>query len=108
MDRWKRALAASSIATDSVSLHHQLRAPAEPDDFVQPFGPHGETPISWVLSSVSTFQVRYSPPVSGLSLDHSIEALVEGSEMSLLREGKSDNPYLPLTQFKPLESPLTY
>ena len=84
MDRWKRALAASSIATDSVSLHHQLRAPAEPDDFVQPFGPHGETPISWVLSSVSTFQVRYSPPVSGLSLDHSIEALVEGSDMSRL------------------------
>ncbi|THH01828.1 hypothetical protein EW026_g955 [Hermanssonia centrifuga] len=55
-----------------------------PEDFVPVFGPHGETPSSWVLSSVSTFQVRYSPPVPGLSSDHSIEALVEGSDMSRL------------------------
>ena len=62
------------------------RAPIDPSSYMQVFGPHGETPISWVLSSVSTFQVRYSPPIPNLSLAHSIEALVEGSEMSRLRK----------------------
>lgn len=61
-----------------------VRAPTDSDAQITVFGPHGETPAPWVLSSVTTFQVRYSPPVSGLSLDHSIEALVEGSEMSKL------------------------
>ncbi|KIY52701.1 hypothetical protein FISHEDRAFT_34580, partial [Fistulina hepatica ATCC 64428] len=45
------------------------------------------TPSQWAYSSVSTFGTRYSPPISGLSSEHSIEALVEGSEMSMLREG---------------------
>ncbi|KAF9478540.1 hypothetical protein BDN70DRAFT_879886 [Pholiota conissans] len=47
----------------------------------------GSTPESWSHSSVSTFGVRYTPPVPDLSPAHSIEALVEGSDMSLLREG---------------------
>ncbi len=62
------------------------RAPIDPSSYMQVFGPHGETPLSWVLSSVSTFQVRYSSPVPSLSLQHSIEALVEGSDMSKLRK----------------------
>jgi len=45
------------------------------------------TPLSWGLSSVSTFGVRYTPPLPDLSPIHSVEALVEGSDMSLLREG---------------------
>ena len=45
------------------------------------------TPLAWAHSSVSTFGVRYSPPIQDMTLWHSIEALVEGSDMSMLREG---------------------
>lgn len=47
------------------------------------------TRSSWAHSSVSTFGVRYSPPLPDLSMKHSVEALVEGSDMSQLREGTS-------------------
>lgn len=47
----------------------------------------GGTPSYWGHSSVSTFRVRYTPPLPDLSTTHSVEALVEGSDMSLLREG---------------------
>ncbi|EGN98663.1 glycosyltransferase family 31 protein [Serpula lacrymans var. lacrymans S7.3] len=43
-------------------------------------------PTEWSLSSVSTFGVRYSPPLSDMSLLESVEALVEGSHMSRIRE----------------------
>ena len=45
------------------------------------------TPLAWAHSSVSTFGVRYSPPIQDMSLWQSVEALVEGSDMSMLREG---------------------
>jgi len=45
------------------------------------------TPLAWAHSSVSTFGARYSPPIQDMSLSHSVEALVEGSDMSMLREG---------------------
>jgi hypothetical protein len=45
------------------------------------------TPSAWAHSSVSKFGVRYDPPLPDLSPAHSVEALVEGSEMSMLREG---------------------
>ena len=45
------------------------------------------TPAAWGHSSVSTFHARYTPPLPDLSTKHSVEALVEGSDMSLLREG---------------------
>ena len=45
------------------------------------------TPTTWGHSSVSTFGVRYTPPLPDLLPSQSIEALVEGSDMSLLREG---------------------
>jgi len=45
------------------------------------------TPLAWAHSSVSTFGTRYSPPIQDMSLWHSVEALVEGSDMSMLREG---------------------
>ena len=48
---------------------------------------NGQTPSAWAHSSVSTFGVRYDPPLPDLSPSHSVEALVEGSEMSMLREG---------------------
>lgn len=45
------------------------------------------TPADWAHSSVSTFRVRYAPPLPDLSISQSLEALVEGSDMSLLKEG---------------------
>ncbi|KAI0932154.1 hypothetical protein AcW2_000853 [Taiwanofungus camphoratus] len=53
-----------------------------------PFGPNAPTPPSWAHSTVTKFGSRYSPPLA-LSPEHSIEALVEGSEMSMLHEGGS-------------------
>ncbi|KAH9486956.1 Beta-1,3-galactosyltransferase pvg3 [Psilocybe cubensis] len=52
----------------------------------------GGTPAAWGLSSVSTFGARYTPPLPDLSTTHSVEALVEGSAMSLLREGSPMTP----------------
>jgi hypothetical protein len=49
----------------------------------------GLTPSAWAHSSVSTFGVRYTPPLPDLSPAHGAEALVEGSDMSTLREGTS-------------------
>lgn len=55
---------------------------------VSPVGSvNGGTPSAWAHSSVSTFGVRYDPPLPELSPAHGVEALVEGSEMSMLREG---------------------
>lgn len=52
-----------------------------------PFGPYGVAPTAWSRSTVSTFGVRYSAPMADLSIGQSVEALVEGSDMSRLREG---------------------
>ncbi|KAF9270192.1 hypothetical protein L218DRAFT_939227 [Marasmius fiardii PR-910] len=52
----------------------------------------GPTPASWAHSSVSTFHVRYSPPLPDLDIPQSIEALVEGSDMSKLREDSQMTP----------------
>ncbi|KAJ7293554.1 glycosyltransferase family 31 protein [Mycena rebaudengoi] len=50
------------------------------------------SPSDWAYSSVSTFGVRYAPPVPDLTIPQSVEALVEGSEMSNLREGGTKTP----------------
>ena len=55
-------------------------------------------PAAWAHSSVSTFKTRYTPPLPDLSITHSVEALVEGSDMSMLREGQLVLPSL-LTSF---------
>ncbi|KAI0285339.1 hypothetical protein BGY98DRAFT_1092947 [Russula aff. rugulosa BPL654] len=44
-------------------------------------------PAEWAGSSVSKFGTRYSMPLPNLTVPQSIEALVEGSEMSNLYEG---------------------
>ncbi|KAJ7038226.1 glycosyltransferase family 31 protein [Mycena alexandri] len=49
-------------------------------------------PSDWAYSSVSTFGVRYVPPIPDLTILQSVEALVEGSEMSTLREGSPKTP----------------
>lgn len=54
---------------------------------VTPVGVQGPTSSAWAHSSVSTFGARYNPPLPKLSPAHSVEALVEGSAMSMLREG---------------------
>lgn len=50
------------------------------------------TPSEWSHSTVSKFGVRYVPPIADLSSRHSVEALVEGSEMSTLRDGSPMTP----------------
>ncbi|KAG6868597.1 hypothetical protein C0993_000623 [Termitomyces sp. T159_Od127] len=50
------------------------------------------TPSAWAYSTVSTFGVRYTPPLPDLSVQHSVEALVEGSDMSRIREGSLMTP----------------
>ncbi|GLB36127.1 putative galactosyltransferase activity [Lyophyllum shimeji] len=49
-------------------------------------------PAAWSYSTVSTFGVRYVPPLPDLSVRHSVEALVEGSDMSMIREGSPMTP----------------
>jgi hypothetical protein len=50
-------------------------------------GSHVLTPAAWAYSSVTTFGVRYIPPIPELAPSESVEALVEGSDMSMIREG---------------------
>lgn len=52
--------------------------PATDDDY---------SPTNWAHSSVSTFGIRYAPPLSNLTTLQGVEALVEGSDMSRLKEG---------------------
>lgn len=72
LDRWNKAKSLS------------LTAQGGSDDYVEVFGTHATIPTSWVRSTVSTFHVRYAPPVPDLPLNYSVEALVEGSDMSRL------------------------
>ncbi|OSX67539.1 glycosyltransferase family 31 protein [Postia placenta MAD-698-R-SB12] len=58
-----------------------------------PFGPNAPIPANWARSTVSKFGTRYNPPLPYLSQQASIEALVEGSEMSMLTEGSGVNPW---------------
>lgn len=54
-----------------------------------PMGPNTPTPSAWAHSSVTTFGMRYAPPLSDLTIPQSVESLVEGSDMSMIREGMS-------------------
>lgn len=56
------------------------------DLWPSPFGPSGIHPEEWVKSSVTAWHVRYAAPISNMTSSQSIEALVEGSPMSKLRE----------------------
>ncbi|TFY50274.1 hypothetical protein EVG20_g11615, partial [Dentipellis fragilis] len=51
-----------------------------------------EAPRAWSRSTVSTFGTRYSPPLPELTIEQSVEALVEGSDMSVLTEGSILTP----------------
>ncbi|KAH9944340.1 uncharacterized protein BXZ73DRAFT_39264 [Epithele typhae] len=54
-------------------------------------------PEQWAHSTVSKFHVHYQPPVADLNLEHSVEALVEGSDMSLIHD---DSSFMPDTAWK--------
>jgi hypothetical protein len=55
--------------------------------YTRAIGENKPAPPSWAVSSVSTFGTRYAPPVPDLPAREAVEALVEGSEMSLLQPG---------------------
>ncbi|PCH33678.1 glycosyltransferase family 31 protein [Wolfiporia cocos MD-104 SS10] len=61
--------------------------------FPSPFGPNAPIPPTWTQSTVSKFGTRYNPPLPYLSQQTSLEALVEGSEMSQLTEASGVNPW---------------
>lgn len=52
-----------------------------------PVGGDGASPTDWAYSSVASFGARYTPPLPDLTTLQGVEALIEGSEMSRLREG---------------------
>ncbi|KAE9408114.1 hypothetical protein BT96DRAFT_962807 [Gymnopus androsaceus JB14] len=81
----------SSWDPETQALSSLLPLDPEQSDFdpEELLTPYGRTPSSWAHSSVSTFHVRYTPPVADLTVLESIEALAEGSEMSLLRSDGS-------------------
>lgn len=60
-----------------------------PASSTAPAGAGGNAPIpsAWSTSTVTSFGTRYVPPLSNLTSQQSVEALVEGSDMSLLQEG---------------------
>ncbi|KAI0724603.1 hypothetical protein C8T65DRAFT_627054 [Cerioporus squamosus] len=62
--------------------------------YVTPAGQWVAPPEKWRHSTVSKFGVHYSPPVGDLNLDYSVEALVEGSDMSMVHEDGSMTPDL--------------
>ncbi|KAG5647962.1 hypothetical protein DXG03_006996 [Asterophora parasitica] len=72
---------------DNLSLIDMLTSPTNAIGGSTP-----PTPAAWAYSSVSTFGVRYVPPLPELSTKHSVEALVEGSDMSMIREGSPMTP----------------
>lgn len=72
LDRWNKAKQAA------------FKTQSDPEGYVEVFGPQSITPESWVRSTVTKFHVRYVPPVPDLPLNYSVEALVEGSDMSRL------------------------
>ncbi len=47
-------------------------------------------PTEWAHSSVSTFGVRYTHPFSVATTQHEIEGMVEGSDMSTIRDRMFD------------------
>ncbi|THH19729.1 hypothetical protein EW146_g1480 [Bondarzewia mesenterica] len=67
-----------------------------PSVLVAPTGGSGNNapiPPAWSRSTVSSFGRRYSAPLSNLTILQSVEALVEGSDMSLLNEGAFPRSY---------------
>ncbi|OSD03388.1 glycosyltransferase family 31 protein [Trametes coccinea BRFM310] len=54
-----------------------------------PPGQNVPAPEKWSHSTVSKFGSRYSPPTGDLNLDYSVEALVEGSDMSMIHDDGS-------------------
>ncbi|KAF5390338.1 hypothetical protein D9757_002969 [Collybiopsis confluens] len=78
----------SSWNSESSPLPSSDTEQVDPEELLIPYG---RTPASWAQSTVSTFHARYTPPVADLSTPESIEALVEGSEMSLLRSDSSSS-----------------
>ncbi|KIJ68480.1 glycosyltransferase family 31 protein [Hydnomerulius pinastri MD-312] len=68
---------------ENASRNHSTTVTASQSSFNAPNIP---TPSSWAHSSVSTFGVRYQQPLQDMPLMESVEALVEGSDMSKIRE----------------------
>ncbi|KAI0778237.1 hypothetical protein BD413DRAFT_464972 [Trametes elegans] len=82
------------VQRDLDRLAQQLAKEATAVAVAVPAGQHVPAPEKWSHSTVSKFGSRYSPPVSDLSLAYSVEALVEGSDMSMVHDDGSLSPDL--------------
>ena len=67
----------------------EVSSPSTAATYAAALGHSVTPPEKWATSTVSKFHVRYSPPVSDVNLDYSVEALVEGSDMSMVHDGTS-------------------
>ncbi|KAI0375052.1 hypothetical protein BV20DRAFT_934269 [Pilatotrama ljubarskyi] len=77
------------VARDIERLAQQLAKETSTAAVAVPSGQNVPAPEKWSHSTVSTFGSRYSPPSGDLSLEYSVEALVEGSDMSMVHEDSS-------------------
>ncbi|KAI0825082.1 hypothetical protein BC628DRAFT_1320948 [Trametes gibbosa] len=75
------------VMRDLGILAKQTAREASAPDAVPP-GQNVPAPEHWARSTVSTFGTRYAPPVPGLTLEQSVEALVEGSDMSKVTDAQ--------------------
>jgi len=84
--RVRRSIVSYSDKTPQDILSNQ------PTTWPTPAGANIPTPSAWSHSSVTKFGSRYTPPVPDLTIPQSVESLVEGSDMSMIREGSPMTP----------------
>ncbi|KAJ8454975.1 hypothetical protein ONZ51_g12714 [Trametes cubensis] len=77
------------VIRDVQRLAQQLAKESSTAALALPPGQNVPAPEKWSHSTVSRFGSRYSPPPGDLSLDYSVEALVEGSDMSMVHDDGS-------------------
>ncbi|KAI0335219.1 hypothetical protein GY45DRAFT_1366804 [Cubamyces sp. BRFM 1775] len=77
------------VIRDVQRLAQQLAKESSTAALALPVGQNVPAPEKWSHSTVSRFGSRYSPPSGDLSLDYSVEALVEGSDMSMVHDDGS-------------------
>ncbi|KAI0669851.1 hypothetical protein C8Q78DRAFT_1139100 [Trametes maxima] len=78
------------VVRDLERLAQQLaKESASTTALAVPAGQNVIAPEKWSHSTVSKFGSRYSPPSSDLTLEYSVEALIEGSDMSMVHDDGS-------------------
>ncbi|KAI8995675.1 hypothetical protein BD414DRAFT_249332 [Trametes punicea] len=77
------------VIRDVQRLAQQMAKESSTTAATIPPGQNVPAPEKWSHSTVSKFGSRYSPPSGDLNVDYSVEALVEGSDMSMVHDDGS-------------------